>query len=407
MAHRTLLTSLAGFFLVAGFATSAHADDDPDLSDAETSYKGAQILEGDYDVVLGGSEIGSIGDPDDMSTYAFFAGNTLYAGAEDLDGNSMDMIGEFFWFESSIDRNSDFYVGVFKVRNSPNLTEYELNVEDDPVISVYAETDLSEGTGAFRWDWSLPFENYGIDSYGDATLTTSYGAGLNAEGSLMSSETVNEEGDTESSTVQAKGFVNADYKVQAQYQVTLWRWEVDVHGTPGSMQWDMYLNTGDRKDQNAYHEFFLVMQSEEDVPFVMDYLEIGGTVTDQWWWWLDPQLSVALTDITLYRPETDEDDPDGDDDDDDDGDDDDDADDDDDDLGDDDGHNDDVNGAPRGDLRDMAGNTPLDEIDDGVDHNGVDGENGMTCSTATTTAASPLAGTLLCGLVLWMARRRS
>ena len=87
------------------FAPAALADeDDSGLSDSETSYKGAQIMEGDVDIVLGDVMAGSWGDPDDLSTYGFFSGNTLYAGAEDYDGNNVDMIGEFFWFESSIDR---------------------------------------------------------------------------------------------------------------------------------------------------------------------------------------------------------------------------------------------------------------------------------------------------------------
>jgi len=35
-------------------------------------------------------------------------------------GNSVDAIVEFFWFESSIPRGSDFYVMQVKVKSSPN-----------------------------------------------------------------------------------------------------------------------------------------------------------------------------------------------------------------------------------------------------------------------------------------------
>ena len=408
MTHPTPLKTLAFSLLLAPslvFAPAALADDEyeNDLADSETSYKGAQIMEGDVDIVLGDVMSGSWGDADDLSTYGFFSGNTLYAGAEDYDGNNVDMIGEFFWFESSIDRGSDFYLGVFKVRTSPNLEDFELPLEHDPCLYMVADTDLSYGTGAFRWDWSIPFENYGIDSYGEATLGTSYGLGANVEGSVMESTTTDEEGATVEGTIQAKGFLQGDYKVSAQYQVTLWRWEVDVHATPGSMEWDMYLNTSDRQDQNAYHEFFLVMQSEKDEPFVIDWLEVGGTVSDDFWWW-ENELSVALTDVTLVPPVTD--DATGDDDDDVEGDDDDD---DDEVEGDDDNEGGDVAGGPpdHEDLRDLADEEAPDAMDDGVDHNGIDRmDDGAGCNAAGTTT-SPLMGTILCGMVLWMVRRRN
>ena len=399
------LRTLTGALTIAAplaLAGTASADDESGLADSETSYKGAEIMEGDIDVIIGDVQVGEYGDTDDLSTYGFFSGNTLYAGAEDYDGNSVDMIAEFFWFQSSIDRGSDFYVGVFKVRSSPNLDDYELPLENDPVLYLHADTDLSYGTGAFRWDWSIPFENYGIDSYGEATLGTSYGLGANVEGSVMESTTVDEEGATVEGTIQAKGFLQGDYKVSAQYQVTLWRWEVDVHATPGTMEWEMYLNTSDRQDQNAYHEFFLVMQSEEDEPFIIDWLEIGSTVSDNFWWW-DNELSVALTDMTLLRPEVDDVATD-DDDDDDEGD-------DDDEIEGDDDDSDDVAGGPpdHEGIRDLADADAPNAMDDGVDHNGIDGMGegaGCNCSTVDTSTA-PVMGSLLCGLALWLARRRN
>ena len=84
---------------------------------------------------------------------------------------------EFFWFQSSIDRGSDFYVAVIKARASPGdncywgpwLAGADCHLWADelqdwgeyPVISVEAMTDISREAGAFRWDWSVPFENYG------------------------------------------------------------------------------------------------------------------------------------------------------------------------------------------------------------------------------------------------------
>jgi uncharacterized protein (TIGR03382 family) len=209
---------------------------------------------------------------------------------------------EFFWFESSIDRGSDFYVAVIKARTTPHVSEdWYLEVENNPVLAVEATADISSGTQAFRWDWSLPFENYGIDSYGDATLSTSYGIGGSTEGSAIMSETYDEDGTKVEGQVQAKGYLNADYKVQATYQVTLYRWDIVVRGSPDVMRWEMTLNTGDRNEQNAYHEYFLVMQAEEDTTFTIDSLDIGATV-ENWWQWSE-SLGVALSDVKVARPE--------------------------------------------------------------------------------------------------------
>ena len=92
-----------------------------DLSTSETSYNGASILEGDSEVVV--SETLNIDYQTDPNNYAFFEGNSLYVGTSDNDGNSVDGIIEFFWFHSSIDRGSDFYVAVIKVRSTPGGLE--------------------------------------------------------------------------------------------------------------------------------------------------------------------------------------------------------------------------------------------------------------------------------------------
>jgi hypothetical protein len=303
MTHRTL-TTLGAAMMAAILITPAIAD--TDLSENETSFTGARMLEGDVDVTFGGYDIGTWGDEDD-ERYAFFSGNTLYMGAEDADGNTVDAIVEFFWFESSIDRGSDFYLAVIKVRNTPEIDDSELVVDEAPVVWVYADTDLSTGENAFRWDWSVPFETYGIDSYGEATLKTEYGIGLNAEGAAMAGETTEEDGTKVEGNIQVKGYVDNEYKIQTQFQINLWSWTMYVHGTPGSMEWELSLNTAMRNDQSAYHEMFLVMQADEGVPFVMDSLEVGGEVQDNWWWWLESDLDIAVTDLVLTRPESVED----------------------------------------------------------------------------------------------------
>jgi MYXO-CTERM domain-containing protein len=280
---------------------TAHADDDG-LSEAQTSYIGAEMLVGETDVVIGDIDVGDMGLEEGQSRYAFFTGNTLYFGVEDDFGNSVDGISEFFWFESSIDRGSDFYVAVIKVRTTPNVTDnWYLEVGSDPVNFVRAEADTSLGNGAFRWDWSVPFENYGMDSYGEVTLTTEYGIGGSGEGSAMAARKIQEDGSSADVNVQAKGYVSSEYRVATQYQVTLYRWNTVVQGGAGYMDWAVTLETSDRDEQSAYHEYFLVMQVEEGETFSLDRLDIGGAING-WWWGQSTTLGVALTDIELSRP---------------------------------------------------------------------------------------------------------
>ena len=155
------------------------------VSDAETTFKGAQMLTGEIDVDFGEVTVG-MGEDDDNFRYAFFSGNTIYAGVEDRHGNTIDMIAEFFWFESSLDRGSDFWVAVVKARTSPRLEEgWLLDLTDEPILSVQAETLNEDRNAGFRWDWSVPFESYGWDAYGNITMESVYGIGSAAEGSAL------------------------------------------------------------------------------------------------------------------------------------------------------------------------------------------------------------------------------
>jgi MYXO-CTERM domain-containing protein len=301
---RTLsVMALSSLFAATAVAGDPNPGQDSGLSESETSYKGAWMLEGGIDVDFGGVTVGSLSNDDAQTTYAFFTGNTLYVGAEDADGNGVDAIVEFFWFESSLDRGSDFYVAVIKTKNSPNRTDdYVLETGDaDPVLFVDAYTNTAAGNGSFRWDWSSPFESYGMDSYGEVTLETEYGLGVDAEGTATYAQKVNQDGARAEIDLQTKGFVDSDFRVKTQYQVTLWRWEVEVDGAPHNVRWDMTLHNSDREEENAYHEFFLVMQADEGQAMTIDRLDIGGTV-DIPWSWSTRELSVALEDIVLTRP---------------------------------------------------------------------------------------------------------
>jgi MYXO-CTERM domain-containing protein len=380
-----LVIALATLILTPSLASAQ------DLAEAQTTYTGATMLSGDIDVTIGDVFTGANAETT-QSDYAFFSGNTLYLGTEDENGNNVDSIIEFYWFESSIDRESDFYVAIIKARSSPAVNDdWYLDV-GEPVLGINATSDISSGSGAFRWDWSLPFENYGIDSYGTTTLTNSYGIGVDAEGSAIASESVDEYGVTVSGTVQTKGFFNSSYRVDTQYQVTLWEWELEVDGNPGSMNWDMVLNLDERDDQNAYHEYFLVMQTDFDEPFTIDALTVSAGFNN-WWWTVDTFAEVTLENITLNAPFWSP--PLGDDDDDDD----------DDVEGDDDDDDDVIDPVGDDDDDDEVEDDDEDEAEGDEDNVSLVNGGCNTAPAASTTAPSLLA-LLMIGLVFAPRRRR-
>ena len=138
MSVRTHL-ALAIAVLALGAPNLAAAED---LAEAQTSYTGAVMLSGDVDVTIGDVYTGANAESTQQD-YAFFSGNTLYFGTQDENGNNVDSIIEFYWFESSIDRESDFYVAIVKARSSPNVNDdWYLDVDDSPVIGLNAVSDI-------------------------------------------------------------------------------------------------------------------------------------------------------------------------------------------------------------------------------------------------------------------------
>jgi hypothetical protein len=292
-----------------------------ELMTAETSYIGAIMLEGGVDVTFSG--YGAL-NGETQQAYSYFNGNSLYIGQEDDDGNRIDAIVEFFWFESSVDRGSDFYVAVIKARSNPSsgdelwITDWnDWGLTPHPVLSVEAYTDVVREQGSFRWDWSLPFESYGIDAYGQITMGNQYGIGggasAGAEGSAMTAVSIPEGtningvpiegGANASAEIQTKGYLNSEYKVQTQYNVTLFEWDVDVTGGADTMIWDMYLNLEERAEQSAYHEYYLAIQVDEGKTFMMDDITILGNFDTSWW---NPmarrELGVTLSGIEISAP---------------------------------------------------------------------------------------------------------
>lgn len=292
------------------------------LSNSETSFRGAKILTGGEDVFI--ETYGPIGsNPLNLDHYAFFEGNSLYLGASDLHGNTIDAIIEFFWFESSIDRGSDFYVAVIKARVTPGdncrwapfswadgvkchlWTDQWQDWGEHPVLSVEAHTDVTTGHGAFRWDWSIPFESYGIDAYGQVTLKNEYGLGSNAEGAVVAhgEYPLDEGGNIKAEgNIQVKGFANEEFKVKTQYDITLWEWEVFVDGRADLMAWDMYLNLSARDEQSAYHEYFLSIQVEEDQEFQIDTINLLGNFDIGWYDPTHEEVGVSVGPIIINRP---------------------------------------------------------------------------------------------------------
>ena len=91
---------------------------------------------------------------------------------------------------------------------------------------------------------------------------------------------LDEDGNTQASgDIQVKGYVGSEYRVQTQYEVTLYEWDVFVDGRANLMAWDMYLNLGVRDSQSAYHEYFLAIQVEEGETFRIDQNEIDDKKT--------------------------------------------------------------------------------------------------------------------------------
>ena len=168
-----------------------------------------------------------------------------------------------------------------------------------------ALTDVEREQGAFRWDWSVPFESYGIDAYGQVTFQNKYGIGESSEGAVMAlaAYPLTEDGDMKAEgNVQVKGYHSSEYSVQTQYEVTLYEWDVFVDGRADQMTWDMYLNIGARETQSAYHEYFLSVQVEEGMPFLIDQLNFVGNFDTGWYDPFHHELGVRLHNLIISQP---------------------------------------------------------------------------------------------------------
>ncbi len=337
------LLSFAAILLLAGAAWSQDHDndnpldpangnpDDPNasqLSETQTSYNGARLLCGPDaaspncskaargQVIFERMGEGLYADHDARDRYAFWEGDSLFVGVVDEEGgNRVDAIAEFYWFESSVERGSDFYVVVLKVAAAPaptttwriatppSIIDQALIRDIGPTQRVRAQADRSGMFGAIRWDWSVPFQNYRWEPERTIEVEQSYTAGMNAEGTAMRSL-------TEGVNVQAKGFVNANTKVSTRYSITLWRWEMRVQAGATSMTWDLVALDPAHERDPAYHEYFLVMQGPRGQPVRLESLDFAATFRNRRGGLLDfavpdefHDLSVQVSDIILTPPQ--------------------------------------------------------------------------------------------------------
>ena len=280
------------------------------LSETETSYTGAHLLQNGEDVTLGVMSEGRHGDLDDRERYLFWQGDSLFLGVIDTEHNNrLDVVAEFYWFESSLPRNSDFYVIVLKVTAAPttntnwriatppSLTDSILFREIGAVHRVEASLDRSGGNGAIRWDWSVPFQNYRWEPEQVIEVEQEYTAGAHIEGSAMRdlSGGVN---------VQAKGFLDAQTRVSTRYTITLWRWEMLVQAGATDMDWALIALDPEHEQDPAYHEYFLVLQAERGVPLRLNHLQFATTMRKRQPLFFDEfkNISVRLQNIELSPP---------------------------------------------------------------------------------------------------------
>jgi hypothetical protein len=300
-------------------------------SDSGTNFMGARILKGEDDVVVQGELLPGKYDDKENNRYSYWQGSTLFFGVENADtGNSVDTIVEFFWFESSIPRGSDFYVAQIKVKSSPNpwdnwvlpkepgfIDEYIFfwnDIQPAQHLDVYMESGGEHG--ALRWDFSVPFETYKWEPVKTMQVSESYGAGYSLQGTANGKGQYKKqfkEGSevldlTADASIQAKGYVNSDFKVQSQYTITLYKWQMLVQSGGEDIHWKLVLLPHDKEKDNqsdsGYYEYFVVFQATRGTPVHVEEIEVGGMFRHNIPLWFDTYdaLSVSVGDIWITPP---------------------------------------------------------------------------------------------------------
>ncbi|HIA01696.1 MAG TPA: hypothetical protein EYN66_07265, partial [Myxococcales bacterium] len=109
-------------------------------------------------------------------------------------------------------------------------------------------------------------------------------------------------------SIQAKGYVNSDFKVQSQYTITLYKWQILVQSGGEDIHWKMVLLPHDKEKDNqsdsGYYEYFVVFQATRGTPVHIDRIEVGGMFRHDIPLWFDSYdgVSAALGDIWITPP---------------------------------------------------------------------------------------------------------
>jgi len=299
-------------------------------SDTGTNFKGARILKGGEDVVVQGNiGIGSYEDSETQSRYGYWQGSTYYFGVDDSESeNAVAGIAEFFWFESSIPRGSDFYVMHLKVKSSPNpwdkwVLAKEPNFVEDYIFfwtdiqpSQHVDVFMEPGGahGALRWDFCVPFETYKWEPVKTMQISESYGAGYSLNGDAnaqgKASQQFKEGGMVAdvsgNAQIQSKGYINSDFKVQSQYTVTLYKWQMLVASGGEDIHYKLVVlpHDDENEQESGYYEYYIVIQAGRGTPVHIDQMEIGGMFRHTIPLWFDSYegLSVSASDIWITPP---------------------------------------------------------------------------------------------------------
>ena len=299
-------------------------------SDSGTNFQGARILEGNVDVVMESGPFAGLAEDTESTRYANWQGSTLFFGAQHHEtGNKVDGIAEFYWFESSIPRGSDFYVMQIKIKSSPDTWEDwgvadEANFWSDlqfwndinPAQQLDVFMELGGDHGSLRWDWCVPFDTYEYEPLKVMQLQESYGAGYSLNGDISgegSAKTQFKEGGlvadlSGGADIQSKGYINSDFKVQSQYTVTLYRWQMLVQSGGQDIHYKTVVLPNEVDEESskdsAYHEYFVVIQATRGTPVHIQEINVGASFREYKTWWFDgyQDVSVGIGDIWITPP---------------------------------------------------------------------------------------------------------
>lgn len=310
-----LVVSFTGVPIVA-FAGGDDAEPDTDatddLSTSNTAFAGARLLHFDETFTLGDIEL--VDPAADLSATVHAEGDTVFADLLSTStGNRVGLVMEAFWFMSSLDRESDDYVLVVKINTSPDVagdwglvteqstTDQWMHGNHEVAQNMIANAPDDGSLGSVRWDWSLPFQSYRWEPSRVIEIEEEFSAGLEAKGSFMKDL-------TQGLPIQVKGSIEADYRATTNYTVTLYKWEMRVSTSAQDMEWGLVPLDPDRVTDNAYHEYFIVLQGDRDTTVGLDSLQFGGDFRSYNPIWFDgfETLDARIRDLRLTAPPIDE-----------------------------------------------------------------------------------------------------